>query len=53
VLRNGSPGELLRFAEFHPYDSEVLERAAAVAHPSDPVLAEAEARLSVAERVFG
>jgi hypothetical protein len=53
LLRHGSPGDLLRFAEFHPYDEELLERAAAVADPSDPLLADAEARLSVADLILG
>jgi len=48
LLRHGSPGDLLHFAEFHPYDEEVLERAVALAGPSDPLLADAEARLRVA-----
>jgi hypothetical protein len=53
LLRHGSPGDLLRFAEFHPYDAELIERAAVVADPSDPLLADAEARLRVADLVVG
>ena len=49
LLRHGSARDLLRFAQFHPYDDELLERAAALADPSDPALADAEARLRVAE----
>ena len=49
LLRHGSARELLRFAEFHPYDAELVERAALVADSSDPLLIDAEARLSAAE----
>lgn len=47
LVRHGSAAELLRFAEFHPYDDELIERAAFVADPSDPLLAEVEARLDL------
>jgi len=48
LLRHGSARDLLQFAEFHPYDVELVERAVAVADQSDPLLIEAEARLRVA-----
>lgn len=47
LVRQGSVADLLRFAEFHPYDDELVERAASVADPSDPLLAEVEARLDL------
>lgn len=49
LLLQGSAADLLRFAEFHPYDEQVIERAAAVAGRSDPALADARARLAVAD----
>lgn len=49
LLRRGSARELLRFVEFHPYDAQLVERAACVADPSDPLLADAEARLSIVD----
>ena len=49
LLRQGSARDLLRFALFHPYDDELVERAAAVADPADPLRADAEARLRVAQ----
>lgn len=49
LLRHGSARDLLRFAELHPFDGELVERAAAAADPSDPLLADAEARLTVAD----
>jgi hypothetical protein len=48
LLRSGTTDQLLGFADIHPYDVEVLERAIAVAAPDDPRLATATARLAVA-----
>jgi transcriptional regulator of acetoin/glycerol metabolism len=48
LLRDGSPPELLRFAEVHPWDTEVLERALAVASPGDPLVPLLTARLDAA-----
>jgi hypothetical protein len=50
VLRWGSAADLLRFAEVHPYDLEVLERAGQRAAPENPLLADIEARLDAARR---
>ena len=36
LLRRGTTAQLLRFADVHPADVEVLERAVAVAGPDDP-----------------
>lgn len=49
LLRAGTVGDLLRFARFHPFDTELVERALAVAEPGDPLVADAEARLRTAE----
>jgi len=49
LLRHGSAGDLVRFAGFHPYDRELVERAAAVVDPADPALAEVEARRHILE----
>ncbi|MGH9113548.1 MAG: transcriptional regulator [Acidimicrobiales bacterium] len=46
LLRDGSTAALLRYAEVHPHDVEVLERAVAAAEPSDLLLPAAVARLS-------
>jgi hypothetical protein len=46
VLRWGAAADLLRFAEVHPFDVEVLERAGAVVAPDDPCLADIAAGLS-------
>ena len=51
LLRHGSAGDLVRFAGFHPYDIELVERAAAVVDPADPALAEVEARRHLADLV--
>jgi hypothetical protein len=46
LLRTGTPADLLRFVAIHPYDGEVIERAAAAAMPDDPSVPEIAARLS-------
>jgi hypothetical protein len=46
LLRWGSAADLLRFAEFHPFDLEVLERAGQVVSPDDPCIAAIAAGLS-------
>jgi hypothetical protein len=48
VLRGGTTAQLLRFADVHPADVEVLERAVAAAGPDDPRLPAATAALAVA-----
>jgi hypothetical protein len=48
VLRGGTTAQLLRFAEVHPADVEILERAVAAAGPDDPRLPAATAALAVA-----
>jgi len=50
LLRWGTAADLLRFAEVHPFDLEVLERAGEVAAPDDPCVADIAAGLS---RVVG
>ncbi len=49
LLRDGSTAALLRYAEVHPHDVEVLERAVSAAEPSDLLLPAAVARLSAGE----
>ncbi|HET7488677.1 MAG TPA: GAF domain-containing protein [Acidimicrobiales bacterium] len=44
LLRQGDPDLLLRFAGVHPYDLEVLDRAAGATLPGDPRRAEVDAR---------
>jgi hypothetical protein len=53
LLRRGTTGELLRFADVHPADLEVLERAVEVAAPDDPLLPGATAALAVAVADIG
>jgi hypothetical protein len=48
LLRGGTTAQLLVFADTHPYDLEVLERAVAVAAPDDLLLPRAAARLAIA-----
>jgi hypothetical protein len=48
LLRRGSTAALLRYADVHPHDTEVIERAVAVAASDDPLLPTATARLAVA-----
>jgi len=48
LLRDGSTAALLRYAEVHPYEVEVLERAVAAAAPGDLLLPAAVARLTAA-----
>jgi hypothetical protein len=48
LLRSGTTAQLLRFADVHAYDTEVLERAIAVAAPDEPLLPTTTARLAVA-----
>lgn len=48
LLRSGTTAQLLVFADAHPYDLEVLERAVAVAAPDDLLLPRAAARLAIA-----
>jgi hypothetical protein len=48
LLRGGTTAQLLVYADTHPHDVEVLERAVAVADPDDPVLPRAAARLAIA-----
>jgi hypothetical protein len=48
LLRSGTTAQLLAFADVHPYDTEVLERAIAVAGPDEPRVPTATARLAVA-----
>lgn len=47
-MRGGTTAQLLRFADVHPYDTEVLARAVDVAGPDEPLLPSAVARLSAA-----
>ncbi|HMG40012.1 MAG TPA: hypothetical protein VK611_01745 [Acidimicrobiales bacterium] len=49
LLRRGTTQELLVFADVHPYDAEVIERAITVAGPDHPLLPTATARLAVAQ----
>jgi hypothetical protein len=48
LLRDGSTAALLRYADVHPGDVEVLERAVAVARPGDLLLPAAVGRLAAA-----
>jgi hypothetical protein len=48
LLRTGTTRDLLAFADVHPFDVEVLERALTRAGPDDPHVASATARLAVA-----
>jgi hypothetical protein len=48
LLRAGATRDLLAYADVHPFDVEVLERALAVAGSDDPQVASATARLAVA-----
>jgi GAF domain-containing protein len=48
LLRAGTTRDLLAFADVHPFDVEVLERALARAGSDDPHVATATARLAVA-----
>jgi hypothetical protein len=48
LLARGSTRDLLRYADIHPYDVEVLERAVAMAAPEDPDRPAAVAALAVA-----
>lgn len=50
LVGHGTAAQLLTFAEVHPYDEEVLERAVAVAAVGSPEHHEAVARLSLARR---
>jgi hypothetical protein len=50
-LRDGSAASLLRYAEVHPFDVEVLERAVESARPHDLLLPTAVARLAAAHRL--
>jgi hypothetical protein len=52
LLRDGSAAALLRYAEVHPYDVEVLERAVSSARPQDLLLPTAVARLAEARRLL-
>jgi hypothetical protein len=52
LLRDGSAAALLRYADVHPFDVEVLERAVASARPNDLLLPTAVARLAAAHRVL-
>ena len=51
LLRDGSAAALLRYAEVHPFDIEVLEQAVASARPHDLLLPTAVARLAAAHRL--
>jgi hypothetical protein len=51
LLRDGSAAALLRYAEVHPWDVEVLEQAVASARPTDLLLPTAVARLAAARRL--
>jgi hypothetical protein len=51
LLRDGSAASLLRYAEVHPFDVEVLERAVESARPHDLLLPTAVARLAAAHRL--
>jgi len=48
LLRHGTTPQLLVFADVHAHDVEVLERAITRAHPDDPIIPGATARLAVA-----
>jgi hypothetical protein len=48
LLRAGTTRDLLAFADVHPFDIEILERALARAGTDDPHVATATARLAVA-----
>jgi hypothetical protein len=52
LLRDGSTAALLRYAEVHPSDVEVLEQAVASARPSELLLPTAVARLAAAHRLL-
>jgi hypothetical protein len=52
LLRDGSTAALLRYAEVHPYDVEILERAVASAAPADLLLPAAVARLAAARKLL-
>lgn len=49
VLGQGTPDQLGRFAEVHPFDTEVLERACALTGPFDPAYGDLAARLERAQ----
>jgi hypothetical protein len=51
LLRDGSAAGLLRYAEVHPFDVEVLEQAVVSARPHDLLLPTAVARLAAAHRL--
>jgi hypothetical protein len=48
LLRTGTTRDLLAYADVHPYDVEVLERALARAGTDDPQVPTVTARLAVA-----
>jgi hypothetical protein len=48
LLRTGATRDLLAFADVHPFDVEILERALSRAGSEDPHVATATARLAVA-----
>jgi len=50
VLQHGQPGQLLHYADVHPFDVEVLEAARLLAPLGDPLLGEVTARLDRASR---
>ena len=52
LLRDGTTAALLRYAEVHPYDVEVLEQAVTAAAPGDLLLPTAVARLTAAHRLL-
>ena len=52
LLRDGSAAALLRYAEVHPFDVEILEQAVASARPSELLLPTAVARLAAAHRLL-
>ena len=48
LLRDGRPSDLLAYADVHPWDTEILERAVALMDDGDPLLPVVTARLVVA-----
>ncbi|HYZ97254.1 MAG TPA: hypothetical protein VE575_00805, partial [Acidimicrobiales bacterium] len=52
LLRDGSTASLLRYAEVHPYDIEILERAVAAAPPHDVLLPAAVGRLAASQELL-
>jgi hypothetical protein len=46
LLQRGHPDQLLRFADIHPYDTEILEYAGTLIGPGDPHRGDLAARLA-------